>query len=93
MVQMHKIFIRGLLITLAFSTIIFSQNVELITHGVGHNLPQSLRDSRPLAARRGFPSGTPHSILGGRSTWANKREECGRRETKEREERLNVYLH
>ena len=42
MVQMHKIFIRGLLITLAFSTIIFSQNVELITQKI--NVENAIRD-------------------------------------------------
>ena len=42
MVQMHKIFIRGLLITLAFSTLIFSQNVELITQKI--NVENAIRD-------------------------------------------------
>ena len=42
MVQMHKIFIRGLLIILAFSTIIFSQNVELITQKI--NVENAIRD-------------------------------------------------
>ena len=42
MVQMHKIFIRGLLIIFAFSTLIFSQNVELITQKI--NVENAIRD-------------------------------------------------
>ena len=42
MVQMHKIFIRGFFIALACSTLIFSQNVELITQKI--NVENAIRD-------------------------------------------------